>query len=73
MAYLRLLVNQNDDSALLRIINIPKREIGPGDTREVGYFKEKQISLFEAIFDFDLIHRVNSKSYNSLQKICSLD
>ncbi|MFD0966945.1 DNA helicase Rep [Seminibacterium arietis] len=69
MAYLRLLVNQNDDSALLRIINIPKREIGPVTLEKLGTLaKEKQISLFEAIFDFDLIHRVNPKSYNSLQK-----
>jgi len=28
MAYLRLLVNQDDDAAFLRIVNTPKREIG---------------------------------------------
>ena len=29
MAYLRLLVNPDDDSAFLRIVNVPRREIGP--------------------------------------------
>ena len=28
MAYLRLVVNQDDDAAFLRIVNTPKREIG---------------------------------------------
>ena len=28
MAYLRLVVNQDDDGAFLRIVNTPKREIG---------------------------------------------
>ena len=28
MAYLRLLVNQDDDAAFLRIVNTPKRELG---------------------------------------------
>ena len=27
MAYLRLLVNQDDDAAFLRIVNTPKREL----------------------------------------------
>ena len=30
MAYLRLLANPDDDAALLRVINRPRREIGPG-------------------------------------------
>ncbi len=29
MAYLRVLVNPDDDNAFLRIVNTPRREIGP--------------------------------------------
>lgn len=68
MAYLRVLVNQDDDAALLRIINTPKREIGSVTLAKVGNLaQEKHISLFEAIFDFDLIQQLNPKSYNALQ------
>lgn len=69
MAYLRILVNQDDDAALLRIINIPKREIGPATLEKLGTLaSEKHISLFEAIFDLELIQRVTPKAYNALQK-----
>ncbi|MFQ1013968.1 DNA helicase Rep [Avibacterium paragallinarum] len=68
MAYLRLLVNQDDDAALLRIINTPKREIGTATLEKLGTLAaEKQISLFETIFDFELIQRVTPKAYDALQ------
>ncbi|MGQ0286401.1 DNA helicase Rep [Pasteurellaceae bacterium 22721_9_1] len=68
MAYLRVLVNQDDDAALLRIINTPKREIGPATLEKLGLLaNEKQMSLFDSIFDFELIQRVTPKAYNALQ------
>lgn len=68
MAYLRLLVNQDDDAAFLRIVNTPKREIGAATLEKLGALaQEKHISLFEAIFDFELIQRVTPKAYNALQ------
>ncbi|AAU37020.1 DNA helicase Rep [[Mannheimia] succiniciproducens] len=68
MAYLRLLVNQDDDAAFLRIVNTPKREIGAVTLEKLGSLaNEKHISLFEAIFDFELIQRVTPKAYNALQ------
>ncbi|WP_101774572.1 DNA helicase Rep [Pasteurella oralis] len=68
MAYLRLLVNQDDDAAFLRIVNIPKREIGTVTLEKLGTLaQEKQISLFEAIFDFELMQRVTPRAYNALQ------
>lgn len=69
MAYLRLLVNQDDDAAFLRIVNTPKREIGATTLEKLGTLaNEKHISLFEAIFDFDLLHRITPKAYDALQK-----
>ena len=69
MAYLRLVVNQDDDAAFLRIVNTPKREIGTATLEKLGSLaQEKHISLFEAIFDFELIQRVTPKAYDALQK-----
>ena len=68
MAYLRVLVNQDDDAAFLRIVNTPKREIGTATLEKLGTLaQEKHISLFEAVFDFDLIQRITPKAYNVLQ------
>ena len=68
MAYLRVLVNQDDDAAFLRIVNTPKREIGTATLEKLGTLaQEKHISLFEAVFDFDLIQRITPKAYNALQ------
>ncbi|MCT8640099.1 DNA helicase Rep [Glaesserella parasuis] len=68
LAYLRLLVNQDDDAAFLRIVNTPKREIGAATLEKLGQLaNEKQVSLFEAIFDFELIQRLTPKPYQALQ------
>ncbi|MEN2834328.1 DNA helicase Rep [Mannheimia haemolytica] len=68
MAYLRLVVNQDDDAAFLRIVNTPKREIGAATLEKLGILaNEKQVSLFEAIFDFELIQRLTPKPYQALQ------
>ena len=69
MAYLRLVVNQDDDAAFLRIVNTPKREIGTATLEKLGSLaQEKHVSLFEAIFAFELIQRVTPKAYDALQK-----
>ena len=68
LAYLRLLVNQDDDAAFLRIVNTPKREIGAATLEKLGQLaNEKQVSLFDAIFDFELIQRLTPKPYQALQ------
>ncbi|AIK17862.1 DNA helicase Rep [Glaesserella parasuis] len=68
LAYLRLLVNQDDDAAFLRIVNTPKREIGAATLEKLGQLaNEKQVSLFEVIFDFELIQRLTPKPYQALQ------
>ncbi|VAX76905.1 UvrD-helicase domain-containing protein [Buchnera aphidicola] len=49
LAYLRLIVNQNDDLAFLRIINTPNRRIGLVTLSKLKLFaKIQKISLFEA-------------------------
>ena len=49
MAYLRLMVNQDDDNALLRIINTPNRGIGRATLEKLGNFANHLgKSMFEA-------------------------
>ncbi len=50
MAYLRLLANPDDDNAFLRIINVPRRKIGPGTLEKLGlYSQSREGSLCSAI------------------------
>lgn len=50
IAYLRVLINENDDSALLRIINVPSRKLGPkviSQLRDIA--SDRRISLWNTI------------------------
>ncbi|GLR69127.1 DNA helicase Rep [Agaribacter marinus] len=50
MAYLRLLTNQEDDNALLRIINTPTRGIGRATLAKIGEFANANgVGLFDAM------------------------
>jgi ATP-dependent DNA helicase Rep len=69
LAYLRLLVNQDDDAAYLRIINTPRREIGPTTLEKLGtYANERKISMFAASAELGLSQKLSEKSINRLQK-----
>lgn len=49
MAYLKLLINPDDDNAFLRIANVPRRKIGTSTLEALGEFAQlENISLFEA-------------------------
>ncbi len=48
-AYLRLLINPDDDTAFLRIINIPRREIGAKTLEKIAHYaNQREISLLTA-------------------------
>ena len=50
ICYLKLIYNSNDDVSLLRIINVPKRQIGPKTIENLSMKAlEKGCSLYEAI------------------------
>ncbi|ALA26395.1 ATP-dependent DNA helicase Rep [Piscirickettsia salmonis] len=56
MAYLRLLVNPDDDNAFLRVINVPRREIGPTTVRGLGeYAAKREVSLMDACYEMGVI------------------
>lgn len=49
MAYLRLVMNENDDNAFLRIANVPRRKLGASTLEALGNFaKEQRCSLNQA-------------------------
>ncbi len=55
MAYLRLLVNDDDDNAFVRVINTPRREIGPTTLEKLaGYATGRGISLCAAAYELGL-------------------
>ena len=67
MAYLRLLVNQDNDNAFLRIVNTPRREIGTVTLEKLGTLaNEKHQSLFATCFDNDLGYRLKGRGLNAL-------
>lgn len=50
LAYMRLLVNPDDDSAISRIINVPPRGIGPRSLEQLnGIARQHEYSLWQAI------------------------
>ena len=69
LAYLRLLVNPDDDAAFLRIINTPRRELGPSTLEKLSaYANQRHISLLSACNEIGLSQIVSSKSQIRLQK-----
>lgn len=67
MAYLRLLVNQDDDNALLRVINTPHRGIGRATLQKLGNFaNELNVSLFEAAMHDGLSSVLSTNAYNAV-------
>ena len=69
VAYLRLLVNPEDDSAFLRIVNLPRRELGAATLERLGsHASARHLSLFSACFAPDLGAEVPERSAEKLRE-----
>ncbi|MEG9303489.1 UvrD-helicase domain-containing protein [Psychrobacter celer] len=69
MGYLRLILNPEDDSAFLRIINTPKRGMGPATLEKLGLFaQEHSISLLASCTHAGLSHVLPSKAYGTIKE-----
>ena len=69
MAYFKLLVNSRDDCAFLRVINTPRREIGPSTLEKLGqYAGRRHIPLFDAIDEIGLAQELKPLAIEKLKQ-----
>ena len=69
MAYLRLIINPDDDNAMLRIINTPRRQIGPTTLEKLGEYSNKRtLSLYDAIDEVGLTATMPANSLERLKR-----
>lgn len=69
MSYLRLLVNPDDDNAFLRVINVPRREIGSVTLEKLSnYANSQHISLYTAASDRALLDTLDQRFVERLQR-----
>lgn len=69
LAYLRILTNTDDDSAFLRMINTPRREIGATTLQKLGEWANlRNKSLFAASFDLGLAQHLSGRGLENLQR-----
>ena len=69
MAYLRLLVNPDDDNAFLRVINTPRRKIGPAVIESLSHYAgERGISLLQACGEIGLEQTMSAPRVDLLRR-----
>jgi len=69
MAYLRLLINRDDDNAFLRIVNVPRRKIGSSTLEALGtYAGGRDISLFDACAELGIEQLLPAASVTRLRQ-----
>lgn len=63
LAYCRLLVNPADDGAFLRIVNTPRREIGPATLEKLtAYAASRELPLLQASTELGLGHYLGERA-----------
>lgn len=73
LAYLRVIMNNTDQQALLRIINTPARGIGDATiNRLIAFAASKGISLYEAIKNCDSLDSISTGTKTKLRKFINL-
>jgi len=69
MAYLRLLINPDDDTAFLRIVNVPRREIGPRTLEQLGHYaRQRNIGLIRALQGIGAESHVTERGLEKLRR-----
>ena len=71
VAYLRLLVNPDDDPAFVRAVTTPKRGVGNQTLEALGrYAGKRHASMFEAAFEAGFAHEISPKQLEPLIAFC---
>lgn len=69
LSYLRVMTNPDDDSAFLRIVNTPRREIGSVTIQKLGeWARQRNKSLYHASFDLGLEQNLSGRGLAALQR-----
>ncbi|BCU07022.1 UvrD-helicase domain-containing protein [Allochromatium tepidum] len=73
MAYLRLLANPTDDTAFLRIVNTPRREIGSTTLEQLADHSRRQgLNLLDGCTDPGLVEHLNPRQRERLAAFVQL-
>src|SRR5690606_36574496 len=69
MAYLRMVVNPDDDNAFLRIVNTPRRQIGATTLQTLGHYaNHREISLYAASSELGLQQQLPAQALQRLEQ-----
>ena len=69
MSYLRLVANPDDDAAFLRVVNVPRREIGPTTLERLGtYAAARGVNLLPACEELGLSHAISGRHLEHLRE-----
>lgn len=72
LAYLRVVVNPDDDVSMNRIINVPKRGVGATTLEKIEiYRREHQLSLYRALLELEYIG-LSKRVIEALQSLITM-
>ncbi|HVK55906.1 MAG TPA: UvrD-helicase domain-containing protein [Burkholderiales bacterium] len=72
VAYLRLIVNADDDPAFIRAVTTPRRGIGAQTLETLGsYAGERNVSMFTAVFETPMVSRLKPQPLAALTTFCN--
>ena len=73
LAYLKVLINPQDDISIKRIINVPKRSIGDATVNKVQEFADSyELNLWDALQEVRTIPTLTARNCSSLEKFTEL-
>ncbi len=72
IAWLRLIVNEDDDLAFIRSITMPRRGVGAATLEALGsYAGRRHVSLFAAVFEEGVSGHVNARQLELVREFAS--